>query len=160
MSLIEKKQSISYILSLFMVLGLLSGAYFFLSVLGLSLGRWLAFNACSLSIIAYLVCFIAYQISKKEVLLAIPILPLYYYGSMGLFLMPWNAANAFPQATHIIISLTVIWLVYRLLKEGSIRELGIGLLIGIAVFVPIFAYIQSFTQQHISEFLQVLSKIQ
>lgn len=159
MNLKNKKQAIGIVLSFLMLLTLLNSSYFFLAMLKLSIGKWLAFNACSLAIIVYLLCFAFYIITKKEYLLAIPLLPLYYYGTMGLFVMPWNAANTFAQITHIIITVNVLWLLYVLLKEHKLESLGKGLLIGILVFVPIFAYIQSYTQLHMNEFMQALQRM-
>ncbi len=159
MSLISKKQSINYILSAIMLLTLLNSGYFFLAILKLNIGQWLAFNACSLSIIAYLICYILYKIKKKNYLLAIPLLPLYYYGTMGLFLMPWDQANIFSQITHIVITVNVLWILYILIKENDFESIGKGALLGIIFFVPIFAYIQSYTQLHIDEFLKVLKSM-
>ena len=42
------------------------------------------------------------------------------------------------------------------LREYEFESIGKGLLIGIIIFVPIFAYIQSFTQLHMDEFMKVL----
>ena len=148
-----------YVLSVFMLLTLLNSAYFFTGVLKLSIGKWLAFNACSISIIVYLICFIVFLKTKSKILLAIPLLPLYYYGTMGLFIMPWNAANIFAQITHIIITLNVLWILYMLLKDRQFESLGKGLLFGVLVFVPIFAWIQSYTQLHMAEFMQVLQQM-
>ncbi len=152
-----KNNIIGYVLAFLMLGALLNSGFFFLLNLKLSIGSWLAFNACSLAIIAYLLCFVLYLIIKKDYLLAIPLLPLYYYGTMGLFMMPWDTANAFAQITHVIITVNVLWILYvMLLKERKFDSLGKGLLIGTIIFVPIFAYIQSFSQQHMSEFLKVL----
>lgn len=155
----SKRQVIGLILSIIMLFILLNSSYFFLGILKLSVGKWLAFNACSLAIIVYLICFIAFRITKRDYLLAIPLLPLYYYGTMGLFIMPWNEANIFPQITHIAITVNIVWVLYVLLKEHKYESLGKGCLLGILIFVPIFACIQSYTQLHMNEFMQVLQGV-
>lgn len=160
MSLRNKIQITGYILAAFMLLTLLNSAYFFLSVVKLQMGEWLVFNACSLAIISYLVCFAGFKITKKDFFLAIALVPLYYYGSMGLFVVPWDAANIFSQITHMIITLNVIWVLYVLLKESRYESLGKGLLIGVLGFVPAFAVIQTYSQLHMDEFLQMLQKVQ
>lgn len=160
MSLKNKNQIIGYLLTLFMLLALLNSAYFFLFVVKLGFCKWLAFNACSLSIVTYLICFICFQITKKDFFLAIALVPLYYYGTMGLFITPWNATNMIAQITHIIITLNVIWILFVLLKGSKYESLGKGLLIGILVFVPVFAVIQSYSQLHMAEFMQMLQKVQ
>jgi hypothetical protein len=128
-------------------------------MVNLSLGEWLSFNACSVAIIAYLISFALYRIRKEEFLLAIPLLPLYYYGTMGLFVMPWNSINIFAHVTHLIITINVLWILYVLLKEKRLESIGKGLLIGIFVFVPVFAYIHSFNQVHMVEIMKALQNI-
>lgn len=141
-----------------MLLALLNSAYFFLSTAKFGLGEWLVFNACSVSIIVYLICFTCFQITKKDFLLAIALVPLYYYGTMGLFVMSWDIASLVAQVTHFIITLNVIWILFVLLKESKFESLGKGLLIGVLVFVPLFAIIQSYSQLHMAEFMQLLQK--
>jgi len=155
---IQKNQLISNLLAVLMLLALLNSAYFFLSIAKFGLIDWLVFNACSVSIIAYLICFACFQISKKGYFLAIALLPLYYYGTMGLFVVPWNESNMIAQITHIIITLNVIWILFTLLKESKFEPLGKGLLIGVIVFVPLFAAIQNYSQIHYAEFMQMLQK--
>lgn len=160
MSLKNKNQIIGYLLAAFMLLALLNSAYFFMSIVKLEIGGWLAFNACSLSITVYLICFTFFKITKKDFFLAIALVPLYYYGTMGLFVIPWNAVNMLAQITHIIITLNVIWILYVLLKESRYESLGKGMLIGVLLFVPVFAVVQSYSQLHMTEFMQMLQKVQ
>jgi hypothetical protein len=155
----NKTQVTGFILSLLMLFTLINSSYFFLFILKLNIGKWLAFNACSLAIMVYLICYIGYRITKKEELLAFPLLPLYYYGTMGLFIMPWNEANVFAQITHIIITINILWIMYMLLKERKYESIGKGILIATFIFVPIFAYIQTYNQLHINEFMQALQSI-
>ena len=159
MSVQKKHQFIGYLLAACMLLTLLNSAYYFISTVKLSIGEWLAFNACSLAMIVYLVCFACFQRTKKDFFLAIALVPLYYYGSMGLFMVPWDAANTFSQITHMIITLNVIWILFVLLKESRYESLGKGLLIGVLVFVPVFAVIQTYSQLHAAEFMQMLQKV-
>lgn len=143
-----------------MLLTFLNSAYFFLLIAKFGLVEWLAFNACSVSIIIYLVCFTCFQITKKYFILAIALVPLYYYGTMGLFVTTWDTANIFSQITHIIITLNVIWILFVLLKEFKFESLGKGLLIGVLLFVPLFAIIQNYLQVHMIELMQLLQKVQ
>jgi hypothetical protein len=155
----NKIQLAGSILAVLMFITLINNAYFFLGTLQLSIWKWMAFNACSLAIIAYLICYGAFMISKKDFVLAIPLLPLYYYGTMGLFLMPWNPANLFAQITHVIITVSILWTLYVLLKKRNFEALGLGLLIAIMAFVPVFAVIQNYNQAHLSEFMQLLKGV-
>ncbi len=153
------KNIVIYVLAILLLLAFLNSGYFFLGLLNLSTGKWLAFNACSLAILVFLICFVLYLIYKKEVLLAIPLLPMYYYGTMGLFVMPWNSANAFAQVTHVIVTFSLLWVLYLLLKERKYDSLGKGLLAGMVVFVPLFAYLQKFNQLHMEEYLKALQSM-
>lgn len=148
------------ILAVLMLLALLNSAYFFVYTAKFEILDWLAFNACSVAIIIYLFCFILFLISKKDFFIAIAILPLYYYGTMGLFVISWDAENIITQITHIIITLNVIWILSVLLKKFRFESLGKGLLIGMLLFVPMFVVIQQYSQQHMDEFLQLLQNVQ
>lgn len=141
-----------------MFLALLNSAYFFLAIAKFGLLKWLAFNACSVSIMVHLGCFICFRISKKDFFLAIALVPLYYYGTMGLLVMSWDVANMFSQITHIIITINVIWILFVLLKDFKFESLGKGLLIGVILFVPLFAIIQNYSQLHMVEFIQLLQE--
>lgn len=159
MSLLNKKNAISSVLAVLLFLAMLNSAFFFISALGFGPGQWLAFNACSVAIIAHVVCFAAYLRTKNAFWLAIPLLPMYYYGTMGLFLMEWSANNAFAHITHVLITINVVWILYTFIKERDYSALGRGLLAGMIIFVPIFAIIQTYNQAHINEFIQALQKL-
>lgn len=150
---------ISHSLAFLLLATLLNSAYFFMSMLKLNVLKWLTFSACSFAIIIYLVFFLLYRFKKREYLLAVPLLPLYYFGTMGLFIMPWSSENIFAHITHIIITLNVIWILYLLLKNRSFDSIGKGLLIGTILFVPIIAFIKLFTDLHMNEFLSALQAI-
>jgi hypothetical protein len=151
-----KQHIAEYTLTVLMLMALLNSSYFFLVILKLGLGSWLAFNACSIAIIMYLICFVLFRITKIDYVTAIPLLPLYYYGTMGLFTMPWNAANMFAQITHIIITITFLWTLFDFVRKRKFDSLGKGILIGMIIFVPLFTYIQYFTKLHMQEFMQIL----
>ena len=162
MSSKSMKPVVGLVLAILLFAVLLNSSYFFLAILNLSLGKWFAFNACSLAIIVYLICYMLFRIKSWLFLLAIPLLPLFgdWAGTgtptMGLFVMPWNQANIFAQVTHLIITLNVLWILWVFLKERQFGALGKGLLVGIIVFVPVIACIQSYTQIHMDEFMKVL----
>lgn len=156
----NKIQIAGYLLAGLLLFALLNSAYFFLSIVGMSFIEWLAFNACSLSVMAYLVCFACFKVFKKHHFLAVVLLPLYYYGTMGLFVTSWNSSTAFAQITHIIITLNVIWLLVVLLKQSAYEALAKGLLVGLLVFVPVFAFIQNYMQLHGAELSKMLEKLQ
>lgn len=137
---------------------LLSG-YYFIYVLDLSIGQWLMFNACSIAIITQLFCYLIFKLTHNSFLKAIPLLPMYYYGTMGLFLMPWILDNIFAHITHIVITISMIWNLSIYLKNKESEALSKGLLLGILIFVPVFAFIHVYSQSHLNEFIEALQLI-
>lgn len=156
MNFSKKEQIISFLLLGLLVLTTLNSAYFFLSILKLGIFKWLAFNACSVASILFIACSLLYWTTKKGFWLAISLLPMYYYGTMGLFIMPWNQANIFAHTSHLIITLNITWIMYVMLKNRQFEELGKGLLLGMLITVPVIAIIQSYTQAHMDEFIHIL----
>ena len=155
----KNQKIISYSLAALLSATLLNSAFFFLSMLKFNALQWLTFNACSFAIIAYLLLLLMHKFYKKDLLLAIPLLPMYYYGTMGLFVMPWTADNLFPHLTHIIVTLNVLWILYIMLKEQKYESLGKGLLIGTALFVPIFVFIKIYLEAHMDVFLNAMQSL-
>lgn len=152
----KKKQITGIVLAIFMLVALLNSAYFFLALLKLSIGQWLAFNACSVAIIIYLICFIISAVKRNSIWLSVALLPMYYYGTMGLFIMPWNVSNLFAHITHIIITCNALWVLFLIFKEQKFAALGKAFLFSILVFVPLFAVIQTYNQVHFEEFMRIL----
>ncbi len=151
--------SIFVFLSALMLISLLNSIYFFLFLAKLSILKWLTFNACSLAILIYFICYAFYYKSKKEKYLSMALIPLYYYGTMGLFIMTWTAANTFAHLTHIVITLNIIWLLFKILNTKNYDQIGKGLLIGISIFFPLFAFIQIYSQKYVQEILSIISNI-
>jgi hypothetical protein len=156
MNLKDKSQIIGYLLFILMLFAILNSAYFFLSIANFKIADWIIFNSCSLAIFIYLLAFIFFQLTKNYSILAVALLPLYYYGTMGLFVTPWNNANIFPQITHAIITLNIVWVLYIFLKELRYESLGKGLLIGFLVFVPIFALLRHYLELNIEEYVKMI----
>lgn len=159
MNLTKKERFIGIILAILILLTTLNSAYFFTGILNLNILEWLTFNACSFASIVYLICFILHLVRKNATYLAIPLLPLYYYGTMGLFVMSWNEANIFAHVTHVIITINIVWLIYFMLRSVEYKALRKGLLISILVFIPVIAIIQTYSQSHMAEFMQILQSM-
>lgn len=155
----NKKQITGIVLAIFMLLTLLNSAYFFLVILKLGIGQWLAFNACSVAIIIYLICFTISAVKRNSTWLSVALLPMYYYGTMGLFIMPWNESNLFAHITHIIITCNALWVLSLIFKKQNFEALGKALLCSIVVFVPLSALIQTYNQAHLEEFMQMLQNL-
>ncbi|MDR0797022.1 MAG: hypothetical protein LBE79_13395 [Tannerella sp.] len=101
-------------IALAIVLFLLSvfSTWFFLTQLKVTVLEWSVFNACAPTNFAYVLCFLIFLFCKKEVFLPVTIVPLFFFGTMGLFIFPWNGMNLFAQASHIVMTLNVVWIIY------------------------------------------------
>lgn len=156
----NKNQIIGIVLAVFMLIALLNSGYFFLGILKLGIGQWFAFNACSLVSIIYLISFVVSLKKRDSTCLSATLLPMYYYGTMGLFIMPWNEANIFAHLTHIIMTCSILWVLLCIIKEHRVEESGKAVLVSIFIYVPLFALIQTYNQRHLEEFMQVLQNMQ
>jgi hypothetical protein len=130
--------------------------WFFLTQLKVSVLEWSIFNACAPTSFAYVLCFLIFLFCKKEVFLPVTIVPLFFFGTMGLFVFPWNGMNLFAQVSHIVMTLNVIWIIYVVLKTKHFKSLAIGLLLSIMLFIPYIAYTQYYCRNHADDVLRVL----
>jgi F0F1-type ATP synthase assembly protein I len=64
--------------------------------------------------------------------------------------------NLFAQASHIVMTLNVIWVVYVTLKTAHFKPLAIGLLLGILLFIPYISYNQHYCRTHVEDLQQIL----
>lgn len=146
---IEKVSGI--ILALFLFLITLSSTLFFLGKLNVSLIEWISYNACSPCSFLYLLLFILFLIRKKPSYLAITFLPIYFLGTLSMFVLPWNSAYLIAHIGHIIMTLNLIWVVYVIVKHNEYKSLAIGLLISILFLAPYVGYVLSYNQAHAEE---------
>ncbi|HEX2935262.1 MAG TPA: hypothetical protein VHO72_07900 [Bacteroidales bacterium] len=136
----------------------LVSAFFFLGKLKVSVVEWLAFNACAVTSYVYLGCFVAFLISKNGGLLVFTSLPLFFLGTISMFVLPWSGAYLIAHITHIIITANITWAFYIVLKYKAYKGIAIGLMIGMLVFVPYIAYVQTYNQTHAAELSRLLQQ--
>ena len=138
-----------------LLLTLLGSGYFFFT-LKVNFVQWLAYNACSPSSLVYLGCLIVFWVTKKTVWLPLAFLPMYYFGTMGLFTFTWSGANIFAQMSHITMTLNLIWAGYVLYRIGDYKAFAQGLLWSIVLFVPYIAFVMYYCRTHAEEISQLL----
>ncbi|MDH6314261.1 hypothetical protein M2137_003061 [Parabacteroides sp. PFB2-10] len=146
MILTKKEKITGVILAGLLFLITLSSTFFFLGKLKISLVQWVAFNSCSPTSFLYLLLFLVFLVKKNASYLMITFLPIYFLGTMSMFVLPWNEANMIAHVGHIVMTLNLMWVLYVIFKHKEYKALGIGLLISMLLFVPYIAYVLSYNQ--------------
>lgn len=156
---LSKTEKISGILSaaLLFVVTLVS-TFFFLGKLKVSVVDWIAFNACAVTSYVYLGCFVAFLVRKKGGLLVFTALPLFFLGTLSMFVLPWSGSYLIAHVTHIIITANIIWAFYIVLKYKAYKGMAISLMIGMLVFAPYIAYVQTYNQAYATEISRLLQQ--
>ena len=155
MILTKKEKIIGVILAGLLFLITLSSTFFFLGKLKISLVQWVAFNSCSPTSFLYLLLFLVFLVKKNASYLMITFLPIYFLGTMSMFVLSWNEANMIAHVGHIIMTLNLMWVLYVIFKHKEYKALGIGLLISMLLFVPYIAYVLFYNQTHAEEMLKL-----
>ena len=156
MNLTKTEKITGVALAIVLLLLTLSGSSYFFFTLKVNFVQWLAYNACSPSSLVYLGCLIVFWVTKKTVGLPLAFLPMYYFGTMGLFTFTWSGANIFAQMSHITMTLNLIWAGYVLYRIGDYKAFAQGLLWSIVLFVPYIAFVMYYCRTHAEEISQLL----
>lgn len=156
MNLTKTEKITGIALAIVLLLLTLSGSGYFFFTLKVNFVQWLAYNACSPSSLVYLGCLIVFWVTKKTVWLPLAFLPMYYFGTMGLFTFTWSGANIFAQMSHITMTLNLIWAGYVLYRIGDYKAFARGLVWSIVLFVPYIAFVMYYCRTHVEEISQLL----
>ena len=154
---ISKKLLITgIVLAILLLLVTINSTYFFLGIRKVKFIEWLVFNACAPSSISFLVCFVLFLITRNRVFLPVAILPMFFFGTMGLFIFPWNGMNIIAQVSHIFMTLCIIWSLWVTLESKDYRSLAIGLMVSILIFVPFISFDQMYARTHPEDLFRIL----
>jgi len=134
----------------------INSAYFFLGVSKVKPIEWIVFNACAPSSITYLIGFAIFLLTKNRIALHIGILPLFFFGGLGLFVFPWSGYNLIAQFSHIVMALNMAWALYTTFTAGDYKAAALGLLIGILIFTPFINYQQTYVNTHLEACRKIL----
>lgn len=148
MNLSKVEKTAGICLALLLLLITLASTSFFLGKLRVSPIEWIAFNSCSPTSFLYLIFFIVFMINKNGAFLIVTALPLYFLGTMSMFVLPWSGNYIVAHIGHIIMTLNIIWVFFVLLKHKEYRAMALGLLTGMLLFVPFIAYVQTYNKVH------------
>jgi hypothetical protein len=95
------------------------------------------------------------MISKNGAFLIVTALPLYFLGTMSMFVLPWSGNYSVAHIGHIIMTLNIIWVIFVLLKHKEYRAMASGLLTGMLLFVPFIAFVQTYNKAHEEKMVQL-----
>jgi hypothetical protein len=141
-------KKVGFVLAILLFLVTLNSTYFFLSVSKVSIIEWIVFNACAPSSIAYLAGFALFLRTRDRMWFHIAILPLFFFGGLGLFLFPWSGYNLIAQFSHMVMVSNALWALYGTFRMADYRAGFIGLLAGIALFSPFIGFQQAYVSSH------------
>jgi ABC-type Fe3+-siderophore transport system permease subunit len=100
--------------------------------------------------------FVVFLLTKNRTVLHIAILPMFFYGVLGLFVFPWKGINIIPQIGHIIMTLNIFCLIFVTFSTADYKSATIGTLLGIALFSIFIAFQQNFAATHQQDLKRVL----
>ena len=147
----KTEKTFGILLAFALLLLTLSGSGYFFFSLKVNFIQWLSYNACSPSSLIYLVGFVIFLYNRNTTWLALAFLPMYYFGTMGLFTFTWSEANIFAQLSHITMTLNLIWAGYILYRIGDYKASARGLLYSIVLFVPFISFVMYYCRTHVEE---------
>lgn len=147
----------SMILASILLLTIANSTWYFLGIAKVSVIQWLVFNACAPSGIVYLLGLTAYFRTSNKMYLTVTVAPMMFFGTMGLFVFPWNNTNdLLVQFSHIIMTLNIAWGLWTTLKDKDYKALGNGLLISVLAGIPFIAFTQQYCRIHAEEVMRIL----
>ncbi len=153
----KKERIISIILASILLLTITNSTWYFLGIAKVRVVQWLVFNACAPSSIVYLWGVIAYFRTSNKMYLTIAVVPMMFFGTMGMFVFPWNnATDLLVQFSHIIMTLNIALGLWITLKDKDYKALGNGLLISVLAGIPFIAFTQQYCRIHAEEVMRIL----
>lgn len=151
MNLLKSERIAGLVLASLLLLVTLGSTFYFLATLHVSVTDWLAFNACAPTSYLYLVFLTVFLYFKNPAWLVLTSLPIYYLGTLSMFVLPWNSSYLPAHVGHVIMTANLVWAIYVVFRYRAYKSLAIGLFAGMLVFAPFVAYVQLFNQLHADE---------
>jgi hypothetical protein len=144
------------ILAILLLLTTMHSTFFFLVIMKTKFVEWIVFNACAPANITFLIGFAVFLLFKDRTVLHVAILPMFFFGVLGLFVFPWKGVNIIPQIGHIIMSLNIGWAIFITLYTHDYKAATIGMLLGIAVFSVFIGFQQQYAATHPEDLKRIL----
>ena len=140
-----------------LLLATVQSSHYFLAVKKAGIAAWLNFNACALANITFLAGFAVWLIFGSRWLMAMAVLPMFFFGTGGLFVFPWSGWNIIPQAGHLLMTANLGLLILDIFRSQDFRPAVAGLLLGIGVFSIFIGFQQNYVREHVREFREMMS---
>lgn len=158
MSLSKSEKAAGIVLVALLFLITLFSTYFFLGELKMGFSDWIAFNSCSPVSYLFILFFMVFFIRRQYGWLVLTTLPVYYLGTLSMFVLPWTGTYLFAHAGHIIMTLSMFWALYVLISHKQFKALATGLLLSILFFGPYIAHVQTYNQKHASRLTELMGR--
>lgn len=153
----KKERISSIILAVLLLLTVLNSTWYFLGIEEVSVVQWIVLNACAPSGIVFLLGLLIYFRTLNRMWLSIAVVPMMFFGTMGLFIFPWRSGtDLLVQFSHIVMTLNITFGLWIVLKNKDYKALGTGLLTSVFVFVPFIAFTQVYCREHAEEVMKYL----
>jgi hypothetical protein len=138
-----------------LVVTIQSSAFYFLR-LKVKFIEWFFFNPCAISNVTFLIGFTLFLFKGDRTLLHLAILPMFFFGTLGMFFLPWSGMNIIPQIGHLIMTANIALTIYATFATRDFKAATIGFIIGIVTSAPFIAFQQTYVRNHPDDFYRVL----
>jgi hypothetical protein len=128
-----RRDVVGWALAALNALAAANSTYAFLVLLKVGVVGWLMMNTCAPGIALFV---LGYALASPVILSAAAVTML-RYGTAGLFVFNWAGSNLIAQIGHILMTLAVVYVGYRLIRERRWREIAIGIGVGAALLVAL-----------------------
>jgi len=146
-----KRTRSGWILVILNVLMAIMSTNYFLGMLKTGVEGWLMMNTCAPGIALFVIGFLL----GSPILMVAGALPMFRYGTLGLFVFSWSGGNLIAQAAHILMTLGVIYVVADVVRNHRWKAAGIGFAIGLALMIPFMIAQDAWIKAH-AELVQKL----
>jgi hypothetical protein len=149
---------LSMVLAVLLMIVTIQSSVFYFVKLKVRFVEWFYFNPCATSNIVFLIGFTLYLFKGDRTLLHLAILPMFFFGTLGMFFLSWSGMNIIPQVGHTIMTLNITLTLFITLIRGDFKAAALGLTTGIIVFAPVIAFQQIYVCNHPNDFNRILVK--
>jgi hypothetical protein len=145
------------ILTILLFLITFFSSVYFLVIKKVKIKEWLFFNSCSPSNLIYCLGFCFLLLTKINFLIYFGIFPMFFFGTLGLFIFPWKEKkDLFVQLSHILMTSSIIWTITYTFREKIFESATVGLFSGGFIFLIFLFFQQDYVKKHFNDFKKIL----